>query len=68
MFKTDGNKVVKSNSNRFNKLIKNFSKFKKSKNNKSKNLTYIKIIDKPIFLKSSTKKVIKYLRQIFIKT
>lgn len=50
--------------------MKNLSKSKMSKNNKSGSLTYIQniwAIKKPIFLIFDAKKIFYYLRQVFIK-
>ena len=60
---TDNNKVVEIDC-RANKTFKNLFKSKKSKNNKSKNLTYmlnIKATGKPIFLTLNAKKVFNNL-------
>lgn len=58
--KIDDNKIVRSG-NIVDRLFKNLSKFKKLKNKKLKNLTYIRAIKKPIFLISKTKKAFNYL-------
>lgn len=65
--KINNNKVIKDNINR---IIKNLFKFKKSKNNKFKNLLYIsniRTVEKFIFLISNFKKFLNFLKQIFIK-
>lgn len=52
------------------KTFENLSKSRKSKNNKSRNLTYVLItqaMKKSTFLTPSTRKVFNFLRQIFIK-
>ena len=46
-FKANNNKIIKDiNSNKANEIIKNLFKFKKLKNKKFKNLTYIKNMKK----------------------
>lgn len=63
VFGIDKNRVVRSNSSA-NKIVKNLLMSNISKNNKSRNLTYILTIEdikEPIFLTSSTKKVFNYL-------
>lgn len=66
VLKINDNKIIKAiNSNKTNKIVKNLSKFKKSKNNKFKILIYllnIKTIEKSIFLTFNTKKTFKYLK------
>ena len=66
MFKANNNEIIDDNDNsRINKTIANLSK-----NNKSKNLTYISnigAIRKSIFLTSNAKKIFNYLKQVFIK-
>lgn len=52
---------------RADKTFKNSPKFKKSPNDKFKNLTHIKATKKPTFLISSAKKAFSLLRQAFIK-
>lgn len=67
-FKTDDNEIV-GVGGRVNEIIKNSSKFKKLKNNKSENLIYvlnIRAIQKFIFLTLNAKKSLNILRQIFI--
>lgn len=70
MFWANNNEVVEGvNSSLVNKTIKNSSKFKKSKNIKIQNLTYIltiRAIRKPIFLTLSIKNVFNHLNQVFI--
>lgn len=44
MLRIDGNEVVEDDSSRVDKMVKNLFKFKKSKNEKSKNLTRFKTI------------------------
>lgn len=64
VFRADSNKIVGVNS-RTDKMAKNLSKSKKTKNKKSKNLTYIqniRITKKSIFLISSTREAFNYLR------
>lgn len=70
MLKTGKNKVFKDGDGRADEMIIDFSKFKKLKNNKSRNLTNVlndKAMEKPIFLTSSIKKVFNFLKQAFIK-
>ena len=54
-FRAKNNKVVEIDG-RVNEIIKNSFKSKKSKNEKSKNSTYIIATKEPIFLTTSTKK------------
>ena len=64
MFKANDYEVVRIGS-KANKMVINLSK-----NNKSKNLTYmlnIEVTRKPNFLISNAKKTFNYLRQTFIK-
>ena len=68
-FKADGNEVVKVGG-KANKIIKDLSKSKKSKNKKSKILTYsldIRATGKPMFLTFNAKKAFNHLKQAFIK-
>ena len=65
--KADNNEVV-GIGGKANEMVKNPSKFKKWKNEKSKNLTYIGAMEKPIFLTPNTKKAFNYLWSAFIKT
>lgn len=51
---------------RADKIVRNMSKFKKSKNNKSKNLTYIRGEEKLIFLTPNAKEAFNLLKQAFI--
>lgn len=67
MFKTNSDKIIKGESGRVNKTIKNLFKFKSSKNKKFKNLINIETIGESIFLTLSTKKIFNRLRQEFIK-
>lgn len=65
----NNNTIVKDGS-KADETVKNLSKSKKLKNNKSANLIYksiIKVIKKPNFLISSTKKTLNYSIQMFIK-
>ena len=66
MFKPDDNKVVEIGGKVY-KMVKNLFKSKKSINKKFKNLTYIRAIEKHIFLISNTKKTFNYLKQACIK-
>ena len=69
VFRTNDNEVVGING-RTNITFKNLSKSKKSKNDKSENLTCmlnIEAIRKLTFLISNTKNVFNYLRLTFIK-
>ena len=64
-FKINNNKVVRID-NRANETFVNLSK-----NNKSRNSTYlpnISAINKSIFITPNAKKAFKYLKQAFIKT
>lgn len=50
-------------------MVVNLSKFNKSKNSKSENLTFIpniKAMRKPMFQISSARKAFNYLKQVFI--
>ena len=61
IFKTDDNEVV-GVSSRIDKMFKNLSRSKKSKNKKFKNLNYIVAMEKLIFLTLNTKNAFNYLR------
>ena len=64
-FKVDNNKIIGDDDSRANKTFMNLSK-----NNKSRDLTYmpnIGAIGEPYFLTSNTKKVFNYLRLTVIK-
>ena len=68
-FKPNENEVVRVG-NKANKLSKNLSKSKKSKNIKSRDLIYMSniiAIEKPIFLTSNDKKASNHLWLSFIK-
>lgn len=69
MLEAINNKVVKSNSNKTNKIVKILSQFKKSKNTKFEILMYTNIgaMKKLIFLTLDAKKTFIYLNKIFIK-
>ena len=60
-FKANNNEVVKISGKAY-KIFKNLSKSKKLKNKKSENLTYIKVIEKPIFLTFNAKKIFNHLK------
>ena len=63
-FRADDNKVVSDSRSRANKMVVNLSK-----NNKSRNLTYIPNIGamrEPNFLNPNAKKAFNYLRLAFI--
>lgn len=65
MFRVDNNKVFEDDSDKANETIKNLSKSKKLKNNKSENLTYILNIGATrelIFLTSNTEKDFNHLK------
>lgn len=62
MLKVDNNKIVRGSSNKTDKLIKNLFKFKKLKNNKFKNLTCIRAIEKSLFLTFGVKKTVNFSR------
>ena len=65
VFKADNNKVVDSSNSKTNETVVNLSR-----NNKSRNSTYmpnIEAMGKPNFLIFNTKKIFNYLRQAFIK-
>ena len=67
-FKADDNKVVNSDGSRINETVINL--FDQSKNNKSRNLTYvpnIEAIKKLTFLNPNAKKTFKHLQLAFIK-
>ena len=66
MLRVDDHKVVRSDG-RVDKTVMDLSKFKKLKKKKSKNLTYIRALEKPIFLISGAKKALNCLWQAFIK-
>ena len=57
--------VINDDSSKTNKIVVN--SFNKSKNEKFENQTYIKAVEKPIFLISDTKNAFNYLKQLFIK-
>ena len=62
--------IVWSSGNRADETVENLSKFKKSKNNKSGNLTHvptIKVTREPIFLNPGANEAFNYLKQAFIK-
>lgn len=62
--------VKNASSNRADKIVKNLSKSKNLKNNKSKNLMHVQnigAIGEHTFLTSGTKEAFNYLRQVFIK-
>lgn len=65
-FEANNNKVVEGD-NRVYKIVKNLSKFKNLKNEKSKNLTQIKFTKKLIFLTVDAKEAFKHLKKKFIK-
>lgn len=68
VFKTNDNKII-AVSSRANKIFKNLSELKKSKNKNSRNLIYVQDIgtmEKPIFLISSIKNALNYLWQALI--
>ena len=67
VFMTNNNKAIIVN-NRVDKTFKNLFRFKKLKNKKSKNSTYIKSVEEPIFLITDVKKTFNYLKKMFIKT
>ena len=63
--KIDDNKIVRVDTNKADKMIKNLLKSKKLKNNKSKNLMHIsnnKAIKKLIFLILNIKKTFNLLK------
>lgn len=63
-FRADDNEITRGSSGRVNETVIDLSKFKNSKNNKSKILTRsldIRIMGKPIFLIFDTNKTVKYL-------
>ena len=62
----DDNEVVKVG-DRADKTIKNLSKSKKSKNEKSKVQTRIKALGETTFLTPGAKKAFNHLKQVFIK-
>lgn len=68
VFKIGNNKVIKSSSNKANKIIENLIKSKKLKSIKFEISIYmnIKITKKPIFLTFSTKEVVNFLKQVFL--
>lgn len=66
MFKINCNEIGGDGGSRGNKIVKNSSKLKVSKNEKSENLTYIGAIEESIFLNSNIKKVFNYLQKKFI--
>ena len=66
---TAKDEVVGSGGNRTNEMIKNLSKFKRSKNDKSKNSIHVSIfraMREPTFFIPKAKEVFNYLRQAFI--
>ena len=67
---TAEDEVVGDSGVRADETIRNLFKSKKSKNDKSKNLTCIPIfeaIGEPMFLISDAKEAFNHLRQVFIK-
>lgn len=60
-------KVVRNDSSRANKTFKTLSKSKKLKNDKSENLTNIRVTQKLIFSIHGTKKTFNQLKQKFTK-
>ena len=69
-FRTDGNKVVRGvDGNRANEKIKNLSKSKTSKNEKSGNptCTNIRVTREHIFLTPGARKIFNLLKQAFTK-
>ena len=69
LFRASDNKIVEVGS-KADKTVRNLSKFKGSKNNKSENLTRIPNIRATrefTFLTSGAKEAFNYLRQVFIK-
>ena len=66
VFRANNNEVV-GIGGRANKTIQNLSKFKKLKNEKSKNLTRVGALEEPTFLTLDAKKALNCLWQAFIK-
>lgn len=68
-FEVNSNKIVESDSNKANKMVKNLSKSKKLKNPKFEILTYtnISITKEPMLLILSVRENLNYLRQMFVK-
>ena len=70
VFRPGNNEVLGDRNGRANEIMRNLSKSKKLKNNKSRNLTCVPIIGamrEPIFLNPGARKAFKYLKQAFIK-
>ena len=70
VFRADINEVVGGGGGRADETVRNLSKSKKSKNNKSENSTRVPNIgatEEPTFLTSDTRKAFNFLRQAFIK-
>ena len=62
IFKTDDDEFVRNvGSGKVNKMVVDSSKSKKSKNEKSKNLTYIGALKEPTFLTSDAKEAFNRL-------
>ena len=66
-FRADNDEVVRGGGGKADKTMRNSSKSKKSKNEKSEVQTCIGATGKHILLNSSSKKVFNQLRQAFIK-
>ena len=69
LFRADGNEVVGGGSGRADETVKNSSKSKKLKNDKSEILTRfsdIGAMGEPMFLTPGTREVFNHLRQAFI--
>ena len=66
-FRVDDNEFVEDVGSKANGTIKNSSKSKKLKNNKSENSTRIEAMEEPIFLTPGAKEAFNHLRQVFIK-
>ena len=66
-FRADTNEVVGGDGGKANKTVKNSSKFKKFKNEKSKNLICIGATGKPMFLTPGARKAFNHLKQVLIK-
>lgn len=65
--KADDNEIVEIDG-RADKMFKNLSKCKKSKNKKFKIQTCIRATKKPTFLTPSAKETFNFLKQAFIET
>ena len=67
VFRADDDEVVGGvGGRRVDETVKNLSKSKKSKNEKSENSTYIGATGEPMFLTPSTREAFNHLRQAFI--